>query len=153
MYHMLGGHYILSSIDCHTTTGNLARSFLPLDFQFSSSTSNTGAPLWTPVGAVLSSSLRRRAQLPANTIIRRYVGHSEKEHFLRKKLQKAVVWNTAMPKNITVALDIIIRWYVSHSDHLVFENYFLWKTWHFHLKGWNAKNACFPLMSCIRNWN
>ena len=84
--------------DCHTTTVNLAHSFLSLDFQFSSSTSNTGAPLWTPVGAVLSSSHRHRAQLPANTIIPRYVGHSEKEHFLRKKLQKAVVWNTAMPK-------------------------------------------------------
>ena len=121
MIYMLGCHYILSCIGCHTTTVNLAHSFLSLDFQFSSSISYTGAPLWTPVGAVLSSSHRHRAQLPANTIVRWYVGHSEKEHFLRKKLQKAVVWNTAMPKNITTAPNIIIRWYIRHLDHLVFE--------------------------------
>ena len=82
--------------DCHTTTVNLAHSFLSLDFQFSSSTSNTGAPLWTPVGAVLSSSHRHRAQLPANTIIRRYVGHSEERTFSQEEITKGCClehWN------------------------------------------------------------
>ena len=75
--------------------------FLSLDFQFPAqcltqellSERRSGRYWALPIGT-------GRAQLPANTIIRRYVRHSEE---IRKKLQKAFVQNTAMLKNITTA--------------------------------------------------
>ena len=68
-------------------------------FSVSSSMSNTGAPLWTPVGAVLSSCHRHtgRAQLPANTIIRPVRPPFRRRPFSQEEITKGFrleYWNT-----------------------------------------------------------